>query len=128
MKNSRKIISLILVVGIVLALMVTLTGCFEKETATYYITNTTDEVFIYKLVKDLKILQTWVDVKPGDTIEMHVEITNKENTLKIFQAAKVRGRIHLKPEDGYVDGGYYNVVTHETPGATEINFILVPAN
>ena len=125
MKNYKRILSLIMVVVIVAGLSLALAGCGDNETATYYLTNTTDRTFTVTLVKDVKKLQEWKEVKPGDVVEMNVEITSKVNVFKVFYSGMQSGRVELDPEI-YVDGGRYYIVLYRTPGSTKEDCTLVP--
>lgn len=128
MKNLKRNLSLFMAIVLVVVLCISLVSCVKPEKETYYITNTTDMTFRITLVKNVKNLDEWNDVKPGDTIEFNVEITKDVNILKIFYAGIAYGRISLYPEDGYVDGGHYNIVPLKTGDSAKDSYILVPAD
>ncbi len=127
MKNYKRILSLIMVVVIVAGLSLALAGCGDNETATYYLTNTTDRTFTVTLVKKVKNLQQWQNVGPGDTVEMNVEITKDVNVFKVFYSGQQSGRVELNPET-YVDGGQYYIILYRTPGSTKDEYRLTPAD
>jgi hypothetical protein len=127
MRSSKKIISMILVVIVAIGLCVSLTGCKEPETVTYYITNTTDVNITMKLLKDIKVAEEYGSVAPGQTITVTCTLTNQENVWKGLVAGAVKGRQVLDPAI-FVDGGYYNVVPYRTGDTTGDNYELVPAD
>lgn len=128
MKNLKRILSLLMAIVLVVMLSISLVSCTTPEKETYYITNTTDMVFRITLVKNVRNINEWNDVKPGDTIAFNVEMTEDVNILKIFYAGVAYGRISLYPKDGYVDGGHYNIVPLKTGDAAKDSYILVPAD
>jgi hypothetical protein len=126
MRSSKKIISMILIAVVAIGLCVSLVGCKEPETVTYYVTNATDVDVIMKLLKDIKVVKDYGVVKPGETITLTCTLTKEENVWKAFVAGASRGRVSLDPAV-FVDGGYYNVVPYQTGSTATLNYKLEPA-
>ncbi|MFA7672828.1 MAG: hypothetical protein WCY62_03130 [Clostridia bacterium] len=125
MRSSKKIISMILIAVVAIGLCVSLVGCKEPETVTYHITNTTDMAMIMKLLKDIKVVEDYGKVEPGETITITCTLTKEDNVWKALVAAAVRGREVLDPAV-YTDGGYYDVVPYQTGSSSSLNYKLVP--
>jgi hypothetical protein len=116
-----------MVIVLAAGLCISLAGCGTKETATYYITNTTQNTLTVKWIRNVKILQQWNEFEAGEVLEFKVDIDKKHpNVFSIFYGGTKVGRVELTPENGYVDGGKYYVIIFRTPNSSKDEYKLVP--
>lgn len=103
---------------------VELKGHLEDITATYYFTNTTDLVLTVKFLRNLEILDSFNNVREGDTITFYCEITDDVITCKCWYLNTVIARVDLDP-DVYIDGWTYDIVSYEN--SYGLSYTLLPA-
>jgi hypothetical protein len=123
----KRVLSLVMVLVLLAGLCLSLAGCGEPETATYTITNTTPNTVALKWIRKVKIQQQWSDIKPGDVLEITMDIHKKDpNILSVFFGGFKVGRDVITPENGFVDGGKYYIIIFRTPGASKDEYKIVP--
>ena len=123
----KRVLSLVMVLVLLAGLCLSLAVCGEPETATYTITNTTPNTVALKWIRKVKIQQQWSDIKPGDVLEITMDIHKKDpNILSVFFGGFKVGRDVITPENGFVDGGKYYIIIFRTPGASKDEYKIVP--
>ncbi|MFA7673778.1 MAG: hypothetical protein WCY62_07995 [Clostridia bacterium] len=93
-------------------------------TATYNFTNTTDLVLTVKFLRNLEVLDSFNNVRKGDTITFDCEITDNVITCKCWYLNTVITRVDLDP-DVYIDGWTYDIVSYEN--SYGLSYTLLPA-
>ena len=93
-------------------------------TATYNFTNTTDLVLTVKFLRNLEVLDSFNNVRKGDTITFDCEITDNVITCKCWYLNTVITRVDLDP-DVYIDGWTYDIVSYEN--SYGLSYTLLPS-
>jgi hypothetical protein len=89
-----------------------LSGHLEDTDVSYNFTNTTDMVLTIKFLRNLEVLDTFNNVRPGSTITFNCELTEDVITCKCWHINAVVARTDLDP-DIYMDGSSYDIVSYE---------------